>query len=88
MSLPRYLFMAEANGMDNLVTTRTARINAVINYLKKYIKQGKDINDTIQSGKDQIEEKKYDVELIERGCTNIHKMVFAFKGKDVTIEHY
>ncbi len=47
MSLPRYLFMAEANGMDNLVTTRTARINAVINDLKEYIKQGKDINDTI-----------------------------------------
>ena len=47
MSLPRYLFMAEANGMDNLVTTRTARINVVINDLKKYIKQGKDINDTI-----------------------------------------
>ena len=47
MSLPRYLFMAEANGMDNLVTTRTARINADINDLKKYIKQGKDINDTI-----------------------------------------
>ena len=44
MSLPRYLFMAEANGMDNLVTTRTARINAVINDLKEYIKQGKDIN--------------------------------------------
>ena len=47
MSLPRYLFMAEANGMDNLVTTRTARINAVINDLKEYIKQGKDINDTV-----------------------------------------
>lgn len=39
--------MAEANGMDNLVTTRTARINAVINDLKEYIKQGKDINDTV-----------------------------------------
>lgn len=47
MSLPKYLFMAEANGMDNLVTTRTARINAVINDLKEYIKQGKDINDTV-----------------------------------------
>lgn len=47
MSLPRYLFMAEANGMDNLVTTRTARINAIINDIKKYIKQGKDINDTM-----------------------------------------
>lgn len=33
--------------MDNLVTTRTARINAVINDLKEYIKQGKDINDTV-----------------------------------------
>lgn len=30
--------------MDNLVTTR---INAVINDLKEYIKQGKDINDTV-----------------------------------------
>lgn len=47
MSLPRYLFMAEANGMDNLVTTRTAKTNAIINDFKKYIKQGKDINDTM-----------------------------------------
>ena len=51
-------------------------------------KRDKDIDDTIRKGKEQIEEKKYDVELKERGCKDIYKMVFAFDEKDVTIEHY
>lgn len=45
MLLKEYLFMAEANGMDNLVDTRDAKINAIIKDLKNYIRQGTDIND-------------------------------------------
>ena len=46
----------------------------------------KTIEDTISNAKKQIEEKGYETTLRERGFTNITKMVFAFKGKDVKME--
>ena len=46
----------------------------------------KTIEDTIENAKKQIEERKYESILQERGFTNITKMVFAFKGKEVEIE--
>ena len=46
------------------------------------------IEETIQNAKKQIEEKKYEQNLQERGFTNITKMVFAFKGKEVKMEVY
>ena len=46
----------------------------------------KTIEDTIENAKRQIEEKGYEANLKERGFTNITKMVFAFKGKDVKME--
>ena len=46
----------------------------------------KDINDTIESAKKQIEERKYEENLQEKGFTNINKMVFAFRGKEVKMQ--
>ena len=46
----------------------------------------KDIEDTIENAKKQIEERKYEEDLQERGYTNITKMVFAFKGKEVKMK--
>ena len=46
----------------------------------------KTIEDTIENAKKQIEEKGYEANLKERGFTNITKMVFAFKGKEVKME--
>ncbi len=48
----------------------------------------KDIKETIANAKKQIEEKGYEASLKERGFTNITKMVFAFKGKEVKMEVY
>ena len=48
----------------------------------------KDIIDTLENAKKQIEEKKYEEELIQRGYTSITKMVYAFKGKEVKFETY
>ncbi len=48
----------------------------------------KTIEDTIENAKKQIEEKGYETNLKERGFTNITKMVFAFKGKEVKMEIY
>ena len=46
----------------------------------------KTIEETIQNAKKQIEERKYEEDLQERGYTNITKMVFAFKGKEVKMQ--
>ncbi len=48
----------------------------------------KTIEETIANAKKQIEDKKYETSLRERGFTNITKMVFAFDGKDARIEEY
>ena len=46
------------------------------------------IEDTVEAALEQIEEKKYDAELIKRGVKleNIRHYGFAFKGKEVLIE--
>ena len=44
------------------------------------------IEETIENAKKQIEERKYEEDLQERGYTNITKMVFAFKGKEVKMK--
>ena len=40
----------------------------------------------LKEAKKQIEEKKYEQGLKEKGFTNITKMIFAFKGKEVKTE--
>ena len=42
-----FMYMTEASGMDKLVNTRTAKINAVIKDFKYIVKQGKNPNDYI-----------------------------------------
>ena len=40
----------------------------------------------IEEAKKQIEEKKYEQELKEKGFENITKIIFAFKGKEFKLE--
>ena len=49
-------------------------------------KEEKTIEDTIENAKKQIEERKYEEDLQEKGYTNITKMVFAFRGKEVKMQ--
>ncbi len=46
----------------------------------------KSIEETIENAKKQIEDRKYEESLQERGFTNITKMVFAFQGKKVKMK--
>lgn len=63
--------------------------NSIIMEFKVYRKEDeKEIEETIENAKKQIEEKGYEAELKERGCKNITKMVYAFKGKEVKMEVY
>ena len=43
---------------------------------------------TIENAKKQIEEKQYETALREKGFSDITKMVFAFKEKNVKLEVY
>ena len=43
------------------------------------------LEQAIENGKKQIEEKDYENNLKARGFSNITKMVFAFKGKEFKI---
>ena len=43
------------------------------------------LEQAVEKGKKQIEEKDYENSLKERGFGNITKMVFAFKGKEFKI---
>ena len=56
----------------------------------KVLKDGeeKTLKETIENAKKQIEEKKYEESLKERGFKNITKMVYAFNGKEVEMEAY
>ena len=45
----------------------------------------KTIEQLIEEAKTQIEEKKYETELLNRGITNIKKLVIVFKGKEVCV---
>ena len=45
----------------------------------------KSIEKLIYEAKNQIEDKKYEIELLERGITNIKKLVIVFKGKEVFV---
>ena len=48
-----FMYMAEAEGMDSLVSTRTAKINASIKDFKSLVRQGKNpnyyINEVLES---------------------------------------
>lgn len=46
----------------------------------------KNLEKLIEEAKKQIEEKKYEQELKEKGFTNITKIIFAFKGKEFKLE--
>ena len=48
----------------------------------------KTIEDTIKNAKEQIDKKEYEAILKEKGYTNITKMVFAFKAKEVKMKIY
>ena len=43
------------------------------------------MQEAIKEAKKQIEEKRYEQELKERGFTNITKMVFVCNGKEIEI---
>ena len=74
---------------DIMLEPKDKNGNSFIMEFKVYKEEKeKTIEETIENAKKQIEEKGYESNLRERGFTNITKMVYAFKGKEVKIEIY
>lgn len=74
---------------DIMLEPKDKNGNSFIMEFKVYkTEKEKDIEDTINNAMKQIEEKKYEENLKERGFSNITKMVFAFKGKEVKMKVY
>ncbi len=72
---------------DIMLEPKDKNGNSFIMEFKVYREEKeKDINDTIENAKKQIEERKYEENLQEKGFTNITKIVFAFKGKEVKMQ--
>ena len=74
---------------DIMLEPKDKNGNSFIMEFKVY-KENKEktIEEAIENAKKQIEEKGYEQNLRERGFTNITKMVYAFKGKEVKMEIY
>lgn len=73
---------------DVMLEPRDDKEDAFILEFKVYDKDDENtLEDTVASALSQIEEKKYDTQLIARGIPleHIHKYGFAFKGKKVLI---
>ena len=72
---------------DIMLEPKDKNENSFVMEFKVYKEEKeKTIEDTIENAKKQIEERKYAEDLEERGYTNITKMVFAFKGKEVKMQ--
>ena len=74
---------------DIMLEPKDKNGNSFIMEFKVYKEEKeKTIEETIENAKKQIEEKGYEQNLRERGFTNITKMVYAFKGKEVKMAIY
>lgn len=67
-----------------IIPKDTAKLGFVIEFKKTRKKETPET--AMQSALKQIEEKKYETELIERGVKNIKKLAIVFSGKDVHIK--
>ena len=74
---------------DIMLEPKDKNGNSFIMEFKVYKEEKeKTIEETIENAKKQIEEKGYEQNLRERGFSNITKMVYAFKGKEVKMVIY
>ena len=68
-----FMYMAEAEGLDSLVNTRTAKVNAIIKDFKYIINQGGNPNDYIQEVLAQ--HGLTEADLTDRECEQIMRSI-------------
>lgn len=70
----------------SLIPKDTSKIGYIIEFKSLRRNYKKTIEEALDDALNQIEKQKYDVELLERGITNIKKLAIVFKGKEVFIK--
>jgi hypothetical protein len=62
------------------------RVGCVMEFKTVDEEENETVDTAVQAALAQIEEKKYETELIARGIKNIKKLAIVFKGKQVTVK--
>ena len=71
---------------DVMIIPRDSSKLGIIIEFKKYDEEDEEsLEELIEEAKNQIEDKKYETELLDRGISNIKKLVIVFKGKEVFV---
>ncbi|HLP45217.1 MAG TPA: PD-(D/E)XK nuclease domain-containing protein [Candidatus Kapabacteria bacterium] len=69
-----------------IIPRDVAKTGYVIEFKAVDLEENETIESTVKDALKQIEEKKYETELMQRGVKNIKKLAVVFKGKDVTVK--
>ena len=67
-----------------IIPEEKSKLGFIIEFKKTRKKET--LETAVESALAQIEEKKYETELIDRGIKNIKKLAVVFKGKEVTVK--
>jgi hypothetical protein len=62
------------------------KVGYVIEFKTIDIEKGETVESAVNAAFKQIEDKKYETELLERGIAHIKKLAIVFNGKDVTVK--
>jgi len=70
------------------VNTRRLSQNWVNTYVIEFktVRATETVETAIEKALKQMEEKKYETELLEKGLTRIKKLAIVFNGKDVSVK--
>jgi len=66
-----------------IIPKEPAKLGFIIEFKK--VRQKETVESAIESALKQIDERKYETELVQRGIENYKKLAIIFKGKEVTI---
>lgn len=62
------------------------KVGYVIEFKTIDIEKGETVESAVNAAFKQIEDKKYETELVERGIAHIKKLAIVFNGKDVAVK--
>jgi hypothetical protein len=63
-----------------------AKTGYVMEFKTVDTEENESVESAVKAALKQIEEKKYETELVQRGVKNYKKLAVVFKGKDVTVK--
>jgi hypothetical protein len=78
------------SGLNNIgvYTLLSKEFNDKLGFIVEFkkVRKKETLETALKSALEQVENKKYETELIERGINNYKKLAIVFNGKEVTIK--